>query len=85
MLSLLVMATSPHKGLCKVVEVAACSMQVAVVEAVGIGLVNEAKGAAVGHDDFALPHRGPFLITEMGQCMLLKGVIALAAQDEVVL
>jgi len=81
MLSLLVMATSPHKGLCKVVEVAA----VAVVEAVGIGLVNEAKGAAVGHDDFALPHRGPFLITEMGQCMLLKGVIALAAQDEVVL
>jgi len=26
----------------------------------------------------------PFLITEMGQCMLLKGVIALAAQDEVV-
>jgi len=33
-----------------------CSMQVAVVEAVGIGLVNEAKGAAVGHDDFGTCH-----------------------------
>jgi len=27
------------------------SMQVAVVEAVSIGLIDEAKGAAVGHDD----------------------------------
>jgi len=43
MLLLSVMATSPRKGLCKVAEVAA----VVVAEAVSIGLVNEAKGAAV--------------------------------------
>jgi len=140
MLSLLVVAASLHKGLCKVAEVAAvrvvlvplevlvdlarvdegdkkdgnelsvCMLerlrQVAVAKVVSIGLVDKAKDAAVGHDDiWYLPpirpsppgcgyayhawrrltapslssstHRGPFLITEMGQCMLLKGVIAL--------
>jgi len=31
-----------------------CSMQVVVAEVVSIGLVDEAKGAAVGRDDISL-------------------------------